>query len=97
MVQVGMKEVLLSHVGNQVYATQNRCQHMGGNLSKGTLKGTVVTCPRHYSQYDVRDGRVLRWTNWPAIVLFFARIFQPPRPLQTYPVKIENDDIYVDI
>jgi 3-phenylpropionate/trans-cinnamate dioxygenase ferredoxin subunit len=97
MVMVGDKEILLAHVGNKVYATQNRCPHMGGNLSHGTLNGTVVTCPRHGSQYDVRDGRVLRWTNWPKMVLFFARLIKSPRPLKTYPVTIETGDIFIDI
>jgi 3-phenylpropionate/trans-cinnamate dioxygenase ferredoxin component len=97
MVMAGEKEVLLARVSGKVYATQNRCQHLGGDLSRGTLAGTVVTCPRHQSQYDVRDGRVLRWTDWSPLVLFFAKIFKPPRPLQTYPVKIDGDDIYIDI
>ena len=97
MVMAGDKEILLARVDSKVYATQNRCPHLGGNLSHGTLDGTVVTCPRHHSQYDLRDGRVLRWTTWPAVVLFFARIFRPPRPLKTYPVKIEAGDILVDI
>jgi len=97
MVQAGNKEILLARAGDNVYATQNRCPHMGGNLSHGTLRGTVVACPRHHSQYDVRDGRVLRWTNWPAIVLFFAKLVRPPRPLKTYPVRIESGNIMVEI
>ena len=29
----------------------------------GKLDGTIVTCPRHYSQFDLADGRVVRWTD----------------------------------
>jgi 3-phenylpropionate/trans-cinnamate dioxygenase ferredoxin subunit len=97
MVTAGDQEILLARVGSSVYATQNRCPHMGGNLSHGTLSGTVVTCPRHHSQFDLKDGRVLRWTTWPAFVLFFAKIMRSPRPLKTYPVKIEAGNILVDI
>lgn len=96
MVMAGDKEILLARVAGSVFATQNRCPHLDGNLSHGTLNGTVVTCPRHHSQYDVRDGRVLRWTSWPAAVLFFAKLLRSPRPLETYPVTIEAGNIFVD-
>ena len=97
MVTAGNAEILLARAGDKVYATQNRCQHLGGNLSHGTLAGTVVTCPRHHSQYDVRDGRVLRWTDWPPALLFFAKILKRPRPLKTYTVSIESGAIYVEV
>jgi 3-phenylpropionate/trans-cinnamate dioxygenase ferredoxin subunit len=97
MVTVGDKGILLAHVASNIFATQNHCPHMGDNLSRGTLHGTVVTCPRHHSQYDVRDGRVLRWTNWPRLVLFFVKILRAPRPLKTYPVTIEAGNIFIDV
>ena len=95
MVNVDGAEVLLARVGDDFYATQNRCNHMGGNLSAGTLAGTIVTCPRHHSQYDLRDGRVVRWTDWTGVKLFFARVFKPPKALATYPVKLDGDRVLV--
>jgi 3-phenylpropionate/trans-cinnamate dioxygenase ferredoxin subunit len=97
MVTASGKEILLARIGSNIYATQNRCPHMGGNLAHGTLTGMTVTCPRHHSQFDVRDGRVLRWTNWSGVALFFARLIKSPRPLKTYPVTIEAGNIYIDI
>ncbi len=44
---------LLARVGDKYYAADNRCPHMGGKLSPGKLEGTVVTCPRHGSQFDL--------------------------------------------
>ena len=46
-------EILLARVGDTFYAAENRCRHMGGNLSAGKLEGTIVTCPLHGSQYDL--------------------------------------------
>ncbi len=97
MVAHGGREYLLARAGDKIYAAQNRCPHMGGVLSRGTLSGTVVTCPRHHSQFDLRDGRLLRWTDWPPFLLFFAKLIKKSRPLKTYPVKIEAGDIYIDI
>ena len=52
--------VLLVREGDQVYALEPRCGHMGGPLPEGTLQGHIVTCPWHGSQYDVRTGRAIR-------------------------------------
>jgi hypothetical protein len=42
---------------------------MGGRLWEGKLEGTIVTCPLHGSQFDLSDGHVIRWTNFPSIVI----------------------------
>jgi 3-phenylpropionate/trans-cinnamate dioxygenase ferredoxin component len=47
------KELLVARLGNSYYCVDNRCPHMVGDLSKGTLDGTVITCPRHHSQFDI--------------------------------------------
>ncbi len=97
MVTANGQDILLARMGERVYATQNWCPHLGGNLSKGTLAGTIVTCPRHHSQFDISDGKVVRWTSWPPFVLFFARLVKPPRPLKTYPVSVESGEVSVDV
>ncbi len=96
MVMVGGREVLVAKVGDKFYAVQNRCPHMGGNLSQGKLEGTIVTCPRHASQFDLRDGRVIRWTNWTGLKQTFGKILKSPRPLKTYEVKVEGGKVLVD-
>jgi nitrite reductase/ring-hydroxylating ferredoxin subunit len=54
------QEVLLSNVNGKIYATQNRCGHQNAPLHRGTLEGTVVTCPLHAAQFDVTSGQSLR-------------------------------------
>jgi nitrite reductase/ring-hydroxylating ferredoxin subunit len=55
-VTIASTPVLLVREGDQVYALEPRCGHMGGPLAEGTLQGHVVTCPWHGSQYDARTG-----------------------------------------
>ena len=92
---IGGREILLAKTGDHYYAADNRCPHMGEDLSQGTLEGTIVTCPRHHSQFDLSDGDVIRWTDWSGIKLSAAKILKPPRPLKTYEVKIEEGRILV--
>jgi nitrite reductase (NADH) small subunit/3-phenylpropionate/trans-cinnamate dioxygenase ferredoxin subunit len=66
-VQAGERWYALANVDGKLYAIDNNCPHMGGPLSKGTLKGNVITCPWHAWQWEVTSGRN-RWpgTNWRA-------------------------------
>jgi 3-phenylpropionate/trans-cinnamate dioxygenase ferredoxin subunit len=97
MFNLGGHEFLLARVGDMFYATDNRCPHMGGNLSAGKLDKTVVTCPRHHSQFDLVDGRVIRWTDYSGIRLSMARIMKSPRPLKMYKVKYEGGKVMVGL
>jgi 3-phenylpropionate/trans-cinnamate dioxygenase ferredoxin subunit len=91
------REILLARAGDRYYAADNRCPHMGGDLSQGTLKGTMVTCPRHHSQFDLTDGRVLRWTDWSGFKLSATKLIKAPRPLKTHEVKIEGERVLIKL
>jgi 3-phenylpropionate/trans-cinnamate dioxygenase ferredoxin subunit len=96
-VTLGGAEIMLARVGGSYYALANKCPHMGGNLSAGKLEGTVITCPLHASQFDVRDGHSVRWTAWSGVKLAAVKIFRSPRPARTYSVKVEGEDIMVEV
>jgi 3-phenylpropionate/trans-cinnamate dioxygenase ferredoxin subunit len=90
-------EILLARVGDKYYAADNRCPHMGGKLSRGNLEGTVVTCPLHSSQFDLNDGRVVRWLKGSGLISSVSKVFKPPRPLVIYGVKVEDDRVLIEI
>ena len=77
------RAIAVFNVGGTFYALANECTHMGGPLGKGRLDGTTVTCPWHGSQFDVTSGEVKKGP---------AR-----RPVATYPVRVEGDDVFVQI
>ena len=88
-------EFLLARIKDVYYCTDAHCPHLGGDLSQGTLNGTVLTCPLHHSQFDLSDGRVMRWTDLSGTILTVAKRQKPPRSLRIYPVKIEGDTILI--
>lgn len=96
-VTVQGREILLARIGDKYYAANNRCPHMGGKLVQGKLEGTIVTCPRHGSQFDLTDGRVVRWLKGSGLVAALVKVVKPPTPLTTYAVKVEDDKIVVEI
>lgn len=75
--------IAVYHVGGALYAARDVCPHAGAKLSEGTLDGTIVTCPRHGSQFDVRSGERLRG---PADV-----------PIPTYRVAVEGGVAFIEV
>jgi 3-phenylpropionate/trans-cinnamate dioxygenase ferredoxin component len=67
----------------EVFAISDICSHADVNLSEGEVEDGTVECWLHGSRFDLRTGQPI---GLPA-----------NRPVPTYPVKIEGDDIYVAI
>ena len=89
--------VLLVNVGGTIYATAAKCPHLGGDLSKGTLDGVIVQCPRHGSRFDVTDGHIVRWTRWNGLLKTMSDIFIQERSLTTYKVRIDGESVMVEL
>jgi len=81
-VLVGGKPVAVANVGGRFYAIDNTCLHRGGPLGQGQLEGPVVTCPWHGWQFDVTNGCLAN---------------NPAAKVQTYPTKIVDDDIFIEV
>ncbi len=94
-VEVDDHKLLVARVGDEFLITDARCPHLGGRLDKSTLEGTVVTCHLHHSQFDLRDGSCLRWTDWKGAVLTVAELARHPRPLRAYESKVEDGKVFV--
>jgi len=94
----GGREILLARVQGRYYAIDNRCPHMGARLSQGRLEGSIITCPRHGSKFDVSDGHVVKWTaELPSVVSTLGKVFKHPRPVTTYKTTTEENRVFVEI
>jgi 3-phenylpropionate/trans-cinnamate dioxygenase ferredoxin subunit len=89
------QEILLVRVGDRYYATDNRCPHMNGDLSQGTLEATVVTCPRHGSQFDISSGLVVRWLKG-GLMSKLGGALKMSKALRVYNVKVEDGRVLVE-
>ncbi|MCZ6640915.1 MAG: Rieske (2Fe-2S) protein [Gammaproteobacteria bacterium] len=58
--------------GNEVYAVENNCPHMGFPLNKGSVRDGILTCYWHQARFDLKTGctfdlwadDVLRYDCW---------------------------------
>lgn len=94
-VEAGGRQVLLVNVEGRVHALQAFCPHRAAPLQEGTLWGAVIECPWHHYRYDARSGENLYPRNvYPDDLPFVQRDL---RPLRRYAVRVEGDDIWVQI
>jgi nitrite reductase/ring-hydroxylating ferredoxin subunit len=75
--------VCVAKTEGEVFAISDICSHADVPLSEGEVCEGTVECWLHGSRFDLRTGRP---TGLPA-----------NRPVPTYPVKIDGDDVYVDV
>ena len=77
------KKILLANQKGKIYATDQICTHADADLSTGFLSEEGVRCPLHLSVFNLQNGAP---QNLPAEIA-----------LKTYNVKIEQNEIYVEV
>ena len=87
-VKLKNKEILVANVDGTYYAIGGRCPHAKGDLSEGALEGSILTCPRHGSRFDVTTGKAI---SGPKILFIRVGVGD----IQSYEVKVEDDDVLV--
>ena len=77
------KKILIANQKGKIHATDLICTHAEADLSTGFLNDEGVRCPLHLSVFNLENGEP---QNLPA-----------ETPLKVYNVKIEQDEIYVEV
>jgi nitrite reductase/ring-hydroxylating ferredoxin subunit len=81
-IEINGKPVAVFNVNGNFYAINDVCGHRGGPLGEGELDGKTVICPWHGWRYDVTTG---------------ANELVPDLPTNTYELKVEGEDILIDV
>ena len=80
-VMLGGKPVCIARSGGEVFAISDVCSHADVALSEGDVEGGKIECWLHGSLFDLRTGEP---SGLPAT-----------KPVATYPVTVEGDDVLV--
>jgi nitrite reductase/ring-hydroxylating ferredoxin subunit len=82
VVHVGGHSLCLFADGDEVYAVDNRCPHMGFPLHRGTLCDGILTCHWHHARFDLSTGGTFdQWAD----------------DLHRFPVELRGDDVFLDL
>src|SRR5215207_3824403 len=81
VVHVDRHSLCLFAEGDEVYAVDNRCPHMGFPLHRGTLCDGILTCHWHHARFDLATGGTFdQWAD----------------ELRTYDTHVIDDFVFVD-
>ncbi len=95
--KVNGEKVLVYHLTDDFYATQSSCTHTFGPLQRGKIiDGCKIQCPLHHACFDVRTGEVVQWANFPPGIQLL-NILRKEKALKTYPVTVDNEQVFVDV
>ena len=81
-VRVEDRQIALFNVDGNYYAIDDRCPHMGADLSCGVLKERTVMCTWHGWQFDLESGSCLN-VKWAKV--------------QQYPLILRGRDLFLTI
>lgn len=81
-VVVDGRMVAVFRTGDEWFAIDDLCPHMGAPLSEGYVEGKCVTCPWHAWNFSFENGQLDGNQNI---------------AVDTYQIKIENDDVWVKL
>ena len=79
---VGERTICVANVNGVINAMDNVCLHRGGPLGQGTIEHGKLVCPWHGWQFDPTSGSAVQ---------------NPAARLRVYPIKIEGEDVLVDL
>ncbi|HEY6971930.1 MAG TPA: Rieske 2Fe-2S domain-containing protein [Candidatus Angelobacter sp.] len=79
---LGNQTICIANVGGEYSAMDNVCIHRGGPLGQGMVEEGKIVCPWHGWQYDPKTGQAAH---------------SPLARVAVYPLRIEDEDVFVEI
>lgn len=81
-VQVDGHTLALFAYGDNIYAVDNRCPHMGFPLDRGTVRDGVLTCHWHHARFDLASG---------------GTFDQFADDMRVFPTRLQDGEVWVDL
>jgi len=82
-VTVDGTEIVVANVEGRFCAFGGVCPHEQGPLVEGELDGDVLTCPWHFTEFNVFTGEALEGVT--------------DQPIPVYEVRVEGDNVQVAV
>jgi nitrite reductase/ring-hydroxylating ferredoxin subunit len=81
LTKLGATEILIANLDGRFCAFSNICPHDEAPLEEGELEGDVLTCPWHFTRFNVRTGEVIDGIT--------------DEPISVFEVRVDGDDVQV--
>lgn len=81
-VPVDGRMVAVFRQGDEWFAIDDLCPHMGASLAEGYVEGKCVTCPWHAWRFSIENGQ---WDDNPKV------------KVDCFEVKVDGDEVMVRV
>lgn len=79
----GRSYVVVRSPEDEFFCIDGICSHEHVHLCDGLVMDGIIECPKHNAHFDYRTGEAVRA---PACI-----------DLRSFPVKVENGDVFIDV
>ena len=98
VIEVESQPILIIYHNDKVYAVDNVCPHAKGHLNEGRVEDGTLTCINHGTCFDLETGKVrIDRIDEELAELFEDEDDLPFGPLPTFPVRIENEMVIIEV
>ena len=80
--KAGENSVILWKKGDLITCYRNACTHLAYPIDMGQVSSGIITCPFHRFKYKLENGQCLT---------------APELPLESYPVRVEGNKVFVQV
>ncbi len=80
---IGEQQMAIFNLDGTFYATDDICTHAFASLAEGYIEDGCVECPLHAGVFDIKTGK--------------AQGVPVVEDIKTFPVRIEGENIYVEV
>jgi 3-phenylpropionate/trans-cinnamate dioxygenase ferredoxin subunit len=98
ILKVKGREVGVFNLDGTYYALKNVCIHQGARVCLGKVTGTTLPSKVYEFKYG-REGQILRcpWHGWEYDIKTGRSLFDEKVGVVSYPVTVEDGQIYVEM
>ena len=82
VIEIDDRPIALRYIDGTLHAIENICPHRGGPVGEGEIQGSTLVCPWHGWAFDVTTGQ---------------NTMNPAATIRQFPVRIDGDDIILEI
>ena len=77
------RQIALYRLGDDFYATDDRCSHGLASLAMGIVDGDRIECPLHGGMFEIKTGKAVK--------------LPCTEDIRTFPVRTEGGKLYVGV
>lgn len=98
-IRIQNRRIVIGRKGDAYFAMHGLCPHQGASFACGSLSGTLFPAKEVSAYKYGKEGEIVRcpWHNWEFDMASGCSVHDPKMRVKTYEVKVQGNDLYIDL